>query len=459
MKLKNRVLVFDAQSMRFEDWNGHLRVEHTNLTKANICEYYGAEISNYQKYGLKPDKKYRFYRSPDELNQALPSFKERPILYVHKAADADHLDNSKVIGTTGSDPQFNPPYVQCSITIWDGDYIQAIKDNRQKELSASYAFVPQMTPGNVNGEPYDGVMTRIHVDHIALVQEGRAGSDVRVADEKFKPTFKGKKMPRLNTIGKRVFTDLVVLINRGRANDSNAKDIADVIGKATKTRKSMFPQVVSSLLMGYSIANDEEIKKIEETVNKAMDEECRAKDDDDPVDTLEAKDEEEKDKKTATEDEEEEENKKKKQDEASTKDEDPEQDKDKNKAGANDRKPNINPSMPSQQAQVFDAAAIEKTIKSRVMEDMRKTSEARELVKPLVGEWASVGDSGEYILSSALEQVMGVKIPPNTPYETLQLMAKREIQHQAQNTTKANDSVACSAKDLQRFNATRLRSI
>lgn len=129
--LWNRTLTFDAKTMRFEDWNGHLRVKKTNLTKANICEYYGFEIKNHMKYGLEPERKYRFLRSPDALKKAVFSFKERPILYVHKAADADQLDNSKVIGTTGSDPSFSYPYIQASITIWDGDYIQAIKNNTQ----------------------------------------------------------------------------------------------------------------------------------------------------------------------------------------------------------------------------------------------------------------------------------------------------------------------------------------
>lgn len=85
--LWNRTLTFDAKTMRFEDWNGHLRVKKTNLTKANICEYYGFEIKNHMKYGLEPERKYRFLRSPDALKKAVFSFKERPILYVHKAAE------------------------------------------------------------------------------------------------------------------------------------------------------------------------------------------------------------------------------------------------------------------------------------------------------------------------------------------------------------------------------------
>ncbi len=40
-----------------------------------------------------------------------------------------------------------------------------------------------MTPGvTPNGEPYDGIMRDIIGNHVALVERGRAGSDVLVAD-------------------------------------------------------------------------------------------------------------------------------------------------------------------------------------------------------------------------------------------------------------------------------------
>ena len=52
------------------------------------------------------------------------------------------------------------------------------------ELSLAYFYAPDMTPGTWQGQPYDGVMRQIMGNHLALVEEGRAGHDVAVRDAK-----------------------------------------------------------------------------------------------------------------------------------------------------------------------------------------------------------------------------------------------------------------------------------
>ena len=51
-------------------------------------------------------------------------------------------------------------------------------------VAASPWLLPRvtMTPGVYEGERYDGVMTEITGNHVALVSDGRAGPDVVVAD-------------------------------------------------------------------------------------------------------------------------------------------------------------------------------------------------------------------------------------------------------------------------------------
>ena len=51
-----------------------------------------------------------------------------------------------------------------------------------KDLSAAYFFDADMTPGEYEGERYDGVMRNLRANHVALVEEGRAGPDVVVGD-------------------------------------------------------------------------------------------------------------------------------------------------------------------------------------------------------------------------------------------------------------------------------------
>jgi hypothetical protein len=87
-----------------------------------------------------------------------------------------------VVGSTGTDAKFVAPYLTNSLVVWAQSAIDAIENETQKELSAAYRYRADMTPGSYNGERYDGVMRGIIGNHLAIVPEGRAGSDVVVAD-------------------------------------------------------------------------------------------------------------------------------------------------------------------------------------------------------------------------------------------------------------------------------------
>lgn len=469
MNIKNRAVVFDAQSMRFEEWNGHLRVAETNLTKANVCEYWGWEIANNEQYGFQKDKKYRFLRSPDALKKAVKSFAERPILYLHKAADADKLDNAKVIGTTGSDPSFDFPYIKDAITIWDGDYIEAIKNNTQAELSASYAFTPVVESGVFEGEPYDAIMTDIHVDHIALVEQGRAGPDVRVADSKI--IHEGKVMVKFNKTGSAVFDAVAEIVGDGRANDSKANiltNISDVVKKANRSQKEGLAKAVVGLCQGHGLirANDEDTSgRLEEAVKKAMDEDtdCKAKDSDDPVDTLEADDED-----TDEEDEKDSEQleqnvQRLEKENRDDKDKSPRQkelDKEDKKieAGAKEAAEGIKSEaekVKRDEERANDAAA--KAI-DRYKQDVKQAREAEKIIRPLVGELSIVSDSAAEYYETAIKMVTGTNPPKGTPVASLKFMVENFKQQQQQQQSRASDSKTTSISEKERFGATRLGS-
>jgi len=91
-----------------------------------------------------------------------------------------------VIGSTGTDAEFDGTYLKNSLVIWEQGAIDKIQMDIQKEISCAYRFVADMTPGEINGEQYDGVMRDIIGNHVAIVETGRAGSDVVVSDSKLK---------------------------------------------------------------------------------------------------------------------------------------------------------------------------------------------------------------------------------------------------------------------------------
>lgn len=176
-------LTFDLSSARAFDVDGRMHVQSTNISKANICEYWGREIPGHEQLGLDANKIYRMYRHPDALRAACDTFARQPLLMGHHDADADNPHKDKVIGAVGSNVAFDGTYLTADISVWDSAAIAAIESGQVRELSCAYRYTPIMTPGTSAVGVYDGIMSDIVGSHLALVEEGRVGHDVRVADE------------------------------------------------------------------------------------------------------------------------------------------------------------------------------------------------------------------------------------------------------------------------------------
>lgn len=180
MSTQNR-LALDRSARRI-DADGRLHVDRSRITKANICPYYGQEIPGFEVLGLDAQRVYRLYRDPVELERAADTFARLPILSKHVPVNVTEPQKELVVGAIGSAIKFEPPYLVADICVWDAPAIAGIETDTVRELSCSYRYVAVMEPGEVDGQPYDGRMTEIQGNHLALVEVGRAGSDVVVAD-------------------------------------------------------------------------------------------------------------------------------------------------------------------------------------------------------------------------------------------------------------------------------------
>lgn len=178
-------VAFDRGSVRTYDRDGHLKVERTHISKANVCPYIGREIPGWQALGLDRDRIYQMLRDPEELAKGAKTFDGKPLLLQHKfiTADTHHKMGAPLtVGSVGTSGEYRHPYLDNGLTVWDKRGIDAIESEDQCELSSSYRFKADMTPGTFKGVRYDGVMRDIQGNHVAIVKEGRAGSDVVVAD-------------------------------------------------------------------------------------------------------------------------------------------------------------------------------------------------------------------------------------------------------------------------------------
>lgn len=171
-------------SVRSVDADGRLHVAISNISKACVNPYLGREIPGWRALGLDPDKIYRLFRDPEELAKGAGTFNNLQMLSEHVPVSADDHKAEKTIGSTGTDAVFEYPYLKNSLVIWSKPAIDAIESGDMKELSSAYRYRADMTPGSFEGQDYDGVMRDIVGNHVAIVKEGRAGSDVVVGDSK-----------------------------------------------------------------------------------------------------------------------------------------------------------------------------------------------------------------------------------------------------------------------------------
>ncbi|WP_432785032.1 hypothetical protein AAEX37_01964 [Oligella sp. MSHR50489EDL] len=176
------VLIAMDKSMRRIDDNGHLIVESTIITKAAVNPYLGKEVPDYEKLGLEPDKIYKLLRDPEELEKALSSFKGVQLLIKHTPVSSSEPHNALTVGSIGTDIHMDGESVRASLRVFDQTAIDLIESGKLQELSAGYRYVADMTPGEWNGQSYDGVMRNIHGNHVALVERGRIGRDAIISD-------------------------------------------------------------------------------------------------------------------------------------------------------------------------------------------------------------------------------------------------------------------------------------
>ena len=171
------------KSARSYDKNGHLLVDKTIITKAAVNPYRGESIPRWRELGLDPNKEYMLLRDPEELRKSLDTFKGLQLLKRHIPVDASQPEKESTIGSIGTDITMDDEgRVWSSLRVFDQEGIDYIESKALGELSAGYAYDAVMKSGTFNGVPYDGIMTNIHGNHVAIVERGRIGSDAIIAD-------------------------------------------------------------------------------------------------------------------------------------------------------------------------------------------------------------------------------------------------------------------------------------
>lgn len=340
--MNKNTVAFDKASARSYDANGHLIVDSTVITKAAVNPYYGKEIPDYESLGLDPEKIYNMLRDPVELEKGMHTLGEKQLLIKHIFVSADEPQKESIAGTIGSNLEMVGNDVKGSLTVWDKEAINLIESGKLAELSASYFYDPVMKSGTFNGQPYDGIMTNIRGNHVALVERGRIGRDALVADA----------LPKL--------MELNMKLKKGAAAKVNLAAKAILVAKGLAADADLTPDEIKELItvVAENIEPTAEDTEEAEKLKGAEDEkEGYNRTDGKPADDT---------------------------DETETADDEDEAEK----------------AEPEVKKAAMDAAI--KQAENKAVQRVTQLFEARELVKPLVGVVAM--DSAEAVLKHALKK-------------------------------------------------------
>lgn len=129
----------------------------------------------------------REFVPPETLfdTDSMASFKMKPMTDDHPYDKKVNADNAyyRSIGMTGETVKQDGDYLVCSMTIIDGSVVNKVADGKQ-ELSPGYTCELVMQKGDWNGIEFDAIQLSRKYNHLALVDNARGGTDIRMKLDK-----------------------------------------------------------------------------------------------------------------------------------------------------------------------------------------------------------------------------------------------------------------------------------
>lgn len=164
------------------DSNSFWEIKHNPISKVGVFPYLGRSISD----ECEPDKIYYVFRSADTLRASESTWDNPPKPFINDhemlGEGFSKIDDRPVQGVIHN-PSFEGDVLYADISV----YSESLKDaiaNGKKELSLGYFCKYRKEKGVYKGQAYDYVQEDMVGNHIALVDNGRCGSDVKVFDSK-----------------------------------------------------------------------------------------------------------------------------------------------------------------------------------------------------------------------------------------------------------------------------------
>lgn len=171
------------------DTNGFWRIKDNPLSKEGVFPYLGKQIDA----KLEPNKIYWVYRPMSELSkpETVESFNAVPMIDEHEMIGEGWTPyDDRPAGGVIYNTQAKDGKLYGDIRIFSEKLKEEIESGK-KELSMGYECSYEPEHGIFEGKEYDFVQRNLRGNHVALVNRGRMGHDVRVYDHYTFDTLEG----------------------------------------------------------------------------------------------------------------------------------------------------------------------------------------------------------------------------------------------------------------------------
>lgn len=162
--------------------DGYL-VADVRTARTGIQVYCGSDV------GIMDKEVVRVYRPEAEVfkDTSMATFAHKPVTDNHPPELVDASNWKKyAVGKTGAEVARDGTFIVIPMSVMDAATIDAIESGK-RELSAGYTCDIDFTSGTTpEGEIYDAIQRDIRINHIAVVDKGRAGPSCRIGDNQTK---------------------------------------------------------------------------------------------------------------------------------------------------------------------------------------------------------------------------------------------------------------------------------
>ena len=273
MRFLDKAIV-DNSSLR-ETSDGYLAAS-VRASRTGIQQYLGSEMSVDQDI-------VRVYRPESEVfdKSSLGSFANKPVTNDHPPVRVTKRNHKKyAVGHVGEEVARDGEFVRVGILLTDEDVINDVQGGKV-EISMGYTMDLDWTAGVTDsGEAYDASMTKLRMNHLAIVDKGRAGPEVRVGDSwtdskpQGREPLKPQRKPTMDVRTIIVDKLSVKTTEEGAQAIEKLQGVIDSLNDSAETAKTDHKEALDSLKSDHDKAvsdKDEEIGKLKGQVKSLED--------------------------------------------------------------------------------------------------------------------------------------------------------------------------------------------